>query len=258
MPDVKVSLSAVRAEHDRARRRLDDLDRERAAVALECERLSIAVEVMEHHAGEVPPPSSSDGSAEALTFTGRVLGAIVEAGVVTRADLRHRFRSDGVNSNTLDSAIYRLVRKGSVRRDGRQLLPAEKSTVAAAVGPSSRSEIRVSRTDDPSGDLVLGAVETDRGSEPSYQGSSAVEVRSGEPAPVVPLTARVLEAVGSSTGCTRRVLVRQFAAQGVKEGSVDTALAGLCRRGRLERRADGTYVVSATEAVSGSADPPGT
>ena len=52
------------------------------------------------------------------------------------------------------------------------------------------------------------------------------------------LTVRILEAVETATACTRRDLVRHFRSLNVTSDSVDSALFGLRKSGRLVRRGD--------------------
>lgn len=264
MSDLEAGLASVRGELEALDRRREELDRQRAALERQHDELSAAVRVMERLSSRTARLSPADDSATEVPLTQRVLDALADGGVATRADLIRRFCPE-VNSNTLDSAVRRLITRGSIRRAGSRLVPA--------VGPAEPG----------SADQALGVVPRDSGAEQPrdalapvvpeispeaaglHDGGSAPENRSREGAPVVdastadvdkavPLTVRVLEAVATSVARTRRALVRHFAAQGVKEASVDNALAGLRKRGKLERRAGG---VLAARSSAVSSAPPG-
>lgn len=260
MSDLEAGLASVRGELEALDRRREELDRQRAALERQHEELSAAVRVMDRLSSRTARPSPTDDSATELPLTQRVLNAIVDAGVATRPDLLGRFVPE-VNPNTLDSAVRRLVRRGSIRRDGRRLVPVVRSVepgladAALGVVPSD------SGAEQPRDGLAPVVPEVAPGPAGLHDGGSASEDCSREGVPVVdtptvdadkavPLTVRVLEAVATSVACTRRALLQHFGAQGVKEASVDNAVAGLRRRGKLDRRPGGVLAVPGPAPVS--------
>ena len=248
MPDVRVVLGLVRRQLERVTGRLEHLDRDRADLQRESEQLAGAIHVMEQHAGEAARPSSSDESPGAQPLAERILDAVVSGSAVRRSDLLRLF-TPGVNANTLDSALRRLTQRGLVERRGRRLVPV----------PSTGSGSAVDR---PAADPGALSVEVDPGRVGHPAAAAVVEDASGGtalatppvPSDDLPLTVRVLEAVGTSNVCNRRDLVQHFAVHGVKEAAVDVALAGLRRRRKLERQPDGTLVVPRSDAPSVAAD----
>ena len=247
MSDLEVALASVRGELQALDRRLEELDRQRAALERQHAELSSAVRVMERHSSRTARPSPTDDLATEVPLTQRVLDAIVDAGVSTRPDLLRRFVPE-VNPNTVDSAVLRLVRRGSVRRDGRRLVPVVRSAEPGLADPPLGVVPSDSGAAQPRDGLAPVVPEVARGPARLHDAGSASEDCSREGVPVVdtptvdadkavPLTVRVLEAVATSVACTRRALVQHFGAQGVKEASVDNAVAGLRKRGKLEPRA---------------------
>lgn len=257
MPDLVSVLSSVRDQLALVARRREEIDRQRAEVELEYARLAAAISVMEEHAVVAARPSSSDESADPPSLTERILDALVNASARSRGDLLRLFRPLGVNENTLDSAILRLKKRGLIQRQGKHLVPVGQPLAPASAG-RSRETAGGSDADPCRADFVPLLVPDDRG-QAGVLGTASVHqdparglVPGPLPAPVdeIPLTVRLLEVVATLEAPTRAVLVRHFAAHGVKPASIDTALAGLRKRGKLERRAGGGVVV-----VSGSDAP---
>ena len=259
MPDLEAALVSVRGDLEAVDRRLEELDRQRADLERQREEFSAAVRVMERLSSRAARGSPADDSATEVPLTQRVLDTIADAGVATRADLRRRFCPE-VNPNTLDSTVRRLVGRGSLRRDGRRLFPVVGSAEPGSADTALRVVPKDSGAEQPRDALAPVVPEAARGPAGSHDdGGSVADDRSRKTVPTmnapttdadkaVPLTVRVLEAVATSVAHTRRGLVQHFAAQGVKEASVDTALSGLRKRGKLERRAGGVL------ALPGSAD----
>ena len=267
---LEAALEDVRGEVKALDRRREELDRQRAALERQHAELSAAVRVMERLSSRTDRPSRTGDLVTEVPLTPRILNAIVDAGVATRPDLLRRFSPD-VNANTVDSAVRRLVRRGSIRRDGRRLVPVTGSVepgfadLPAGVVASDSGAVQ------PRDGLAPVVPEVSGGPAGVHAADSLPEDRSGERVPVVgtptvdadkavPLTVRVLEAVAASVACTRRALLQHFSAQGVREASVDNAVAGLRRQGKLERRAGGVLAVpgpDVSSAPSGavSADP---
>lgn len=244
MSDLEAALASVRGELETLDRRREDLDRERQALERKHAELSAAVRVMERHASRTAPPSSRDDSRAEVPLTQRVLNAIVDDGVATRADLLRGFRP-GVNANSVDSAVLRLIKRGAIRREGRRLVAVVGSAEPGSVDPSPASPSETSE--------VPVSAEEDR---PGTGGP--VQLPSSADGDRIPLTTRVLEAVASSTAVTRRALVQHFRAQGVKEAAVDTALAGLRKRRKLARRVGGVLAVPDSDvpsALAGAVSP---
>ena len=244
MADLQAVLLSVRESLVELARRRETLQHQLAAVERDHARLSAAVSVIEEHAGAVSRPSSADPMAEPR-LTDRILEAL-HSSARSRADLLRLFA--GVNSNTLDSAVRRLVQRGLVQRQGRRFVPVAGSmSVSAGVGGS---EVDQPRAESGAVPVVAGQVPVSVSAavpvvEDVSGGMAAVPV----PRRVddVPLTVRVREAVATPVATTRAALVEHFAARGIKASAVDTAVAGLRRRGRLERRAGGVLVVPEDE-----------
>lgn len=258
MPDLGSVLARVENEVAVVTRRCEELDRERAVLDRQRVRLVAAVEVMKEHAGEAVPPSASGEPADPQPLTERILAALVDGAAHRRTDLLRMFRPLGLNENTIDSAVHRLKKRGVVRREGRRLVPVLQPSAPASAAESSRASSAESDRDRSQDDLAPVAVDLALG-RAAVPG--AVSVPDGSsvgsaPAPTdqAPLTVRVREAVATSLATTRATLVRHFAAQEVKDSAVDAALAGLRKRGRLERRAGGVLAVPRADVLSVPAD----
>ena len=253
MPDLATVLSSVRAQLAVVDRRRAELDRQRADLEREHARLSAALSVLEEHAGLADRSSSSDESADSPPLAERILDALAKGSARSRADLIKLFRPLGVNDNTLDSGILRLKKRRLIERQGKQLFPvaqplepasagrSPETAVGSDAGPSSADLLRLPVRDDSGQAGVLGAASVHQDLVPGPVPAPADEV---------PLTVRVLEAVPTLDACTRAVLVKHFAPHGVRPAAVDAALAGLRKRGKLERRAGGVLVVSGSDAQS--------
>ena len=136
MPDVTVVLSRVREDLVAVSRRREALQRELGDLDREQARLAAAVEVMEQHAGNAAGPSSSVHSAEPPRLTERILDALGAGSARRRSDLLPLFEPLGVNPNTIDSAVRRLIDKGLVRRQGKLLV-----VVSASASVPDTSEV---------------------------------------------------------------------------------------------------------------------
>ena len=231
MPEVAAAdvVSSVRSELQALKGRYADLDRQseelarqRAALDQEHAELSAALKVLERHVARTRP-SRSASPRDATRLSERVLAFIEEVGVATRSSLLAEFRPGGVKDDAVDSVIRRLVERGVVRRDGRQLFPGAVGPGSAPVPPAPGS----GSVDSSVGTAAVGPAVDPAGVDP---GSGAADGR--------PLTVRILEAVETATVCTRRDLVRHFRSLNVTSDSVDSALFGLRKRGRLVRRGD--------------------
>ena len=229
MPEVAAAdvVSSVRSELQALKGRYADLDRQceelarqRAALDQEHAELSAALKVLERH---VARTSRSASPRDATRLSERVLAFIEEVGVATRSSLLAEFRPGGVKDDAVDSVIRRLVERGVVRRYGRQLFPVAVGPGSAPVLPAPGS----GSVDSSVGTAAVGPAVDPAGVDPA---SGAADGR--------PLTVRILEAVETATVCTRRDLVRHFRSLNVTSDSVDSALFGLRKRGRLVRRGD--------------------
>lgn len=258
MRDLDAVLSSVRAQLALVDRRRVELDRQRADVERDYAKLAAAVSVMEEHAALAARPSSSDESADSPPLAERILDAVVKGSARSRRDLIRLFRP-GVNTNTLDSAILRLKKRGLLQGPGKHLVSVGQPPAPASAGRSPETASR-SVADPSPVDLMPLPVRDDRGqagvlpTASVHQAPARGPVPGPLPAPAdeIPLTVRVLEAVSTLEGCTRAVLVKHFAAHGVKPASVDAAMAGLRKRAKIERRAGGVMVVSGADAQSQS------
>ena len=258
MPDLDAVLSSVRDQLAVVARRRDDLDRQRAHLDSEYARLSTAVSVMEEHVGPAAQPSSTAALADRSSpLSQRILDALAGSSATRRADLLTLFRPLGINENTLDSAIYRLRKRGAIQKRGKYLVPVLQTP--PLVLPSVSSDVSAGGSDRHGADPQHAGVEAGlepgpfSGTVPVLENRTPSTVPGPLPAPAdeIPLTVRVQEAVATLEAPTRALLVQHFAAHGVKPAAVDVALAGLRKRGKLERRgAGGVLVVSASDAPS--------
>ena len=247
MPDVAVVLSRVRENLVAVSRRREELQRELDGLDREHERLAVAVEVMEHHAGHTAVPSSSDDSAAVPRLTERILDALVDGSARRRGDLVRLFQQQGVNRNTVGSAIRRLVQKGLVRREGRQLVVVSGSASAAGASGRDQRQADSALVAVESAPVANGGSSSDAGREVAVGGAELVS----PPNPVDGfLTDRVHEVVAKSVATTRKALIRHFARQGVTESAVDNAIRGLRRTDRLGRKPNREYFAVGSDVPS--------
>ena len=256
MSDLEAALASVRAELDvvggrreEIDRRRKELDRQYADLDRQYDELAVTLKVMERHASGTAGSSATDEAAGEGSLTDRVLDAIVELRAPTRAELRRKFVLLGVNENSMDSAVLRLVKRGSVRREGRRLVPLVVPSEPGSPGPVPGSVSDGSEVDPRPANTAPDPVDGDREPQRGPGGASNAGDRpaSGDrPAGDVdarPLTVRILEALGSSGGLTRRALLQHFGPQGVKDRSISDALTNLRKRGKVERGGRRLWVV---------------
>ena len=255
MPDFQTVFASVRDQLAFVDRRLAEIDAQRAELQSERARLATAVAVMEEHAGSSGPGVSR--GLEQPSLAAQILDAVVGSSARTRADLLGIFGPRGVNPNTLDSAIARLVKRGALRRRGKQLLPL--------VDPSSEASTASSRGVSPgglAGDCptapVLPATETvdqdARGSE-TVAGLGAEAPRADDSS-AVPKVVQVRQAVASLPRPTRAALVQSLASRGLTPPAVDHALFGLRKQKQIARGRDGVYVIVGADDPSSRTDAP--
>ena len=233
------------------------LDQQREA--LDQQRVPIAKALA---ALQEPLPSSPAPAADLVlpavavpeeepALASRIVDVLRKSGPLKRAQLVKVFRERNVNPSTLDSAVYRLKRRGVVDRRGGAffLLEPQPSGAGgdAGLAATPRSDLTPSSPGDPSGvpDPDRRTTDLDRApAEPDPQPAA-----SSRPPLVAPTNrARVLEAVVALGGAPRSALVKHLEPQGLRDVSVASALSGLCTKGVLERRADGVYVVADASA----------
>ena len=259
--DLGAVISSIRDRLAVVAGRREELERQCADVEREYARLAAAVSVFEEHAESPVQPSGSEAVAEPPPLTARVFDALLGSSANSRSDLLRLFRPLGVNENSLDSAIQRLKQRGTIQQRGKYLVPGIQTPVPAS-SPPSPDDAGGSDVDRRSPDPHPVGVEAgpDQGPLPGVVAVSEQEPRGRVSAQRsspgrIPLTVRVQEAVATSVACTRGALVKHFALQGIKESAVDTALSGLRKRGKLEKRDRRLWVVSGSDVPSPAADP---
>ena len=257
MPDFHAVLSSVEDRLAAVARRREELERQCADVVREYDRLAGTVSTMKEHAALAGQPSSAEASVDP-PVTGRVLDALVGSSANSRATLLRHFRPLGVKENTVDSAITRLKKRGAIRQRGKILLPTESSSppsVAQSPQPSAVSGVVQERADRGAVRVEADPVRAPRAAAVAIPDEDSADAA---PAPRASTADRpskrdadrpsyrdqVLDAVVALGPAPRSALVEYLGPRGLLAGRVDTALSGLTRLGRLERRPDGAYVVA--------------
>ena len=254
MPDFQAVLSSVQDRLAVVARRREELERQCADVVCEYDRLAATVSTMKEHAALAGQPSSAAASV-APPVTGRVFDALVGSSANSRATLLRHFRPLGVKDNTVDSAIKRLKKTGAVHQHGKILVPAE----SAPSVPLPSHEPAVSGVGQERADPGAVPVEVDPGHSPRATAVAIPHEGSGDAAPAPRAFSadrpsmrdadgpsyrdQVLDALVALGPVPRSALVEHLRPLGLGAGRVDTALGGLKRLGRVERRPDGAYVV---------------
>ena len=171
------------------------------------------------------------------SLTDRVSQLLQTSGPMKRRQLVQAFRPAGIKPGTVDSAVYRLIRRRMVEKRG--ALFAIRAPEPQAVGNGA----------------ALASAPGDAG---AVRGAPAATL-GPSPAQPVPdtddagsLRARVFAAVVSGVK-ERRALVQLFAGEGVTSAQVDTALSGLRGAGRLKSVGRGVNVV-VESAAQGSTE----
>ena len=254
MPELAAYLSSLRDRLAVVVKRRDDLQRQLGEIAHEHDRLAAGISLLEEDL-ETHSPSLSDVPEDPPPLADQILTALPGSTGKTRADLQRVFRPRGVNENTLDSALDRLRKRGDLVKRGKfyfrspreeEPLPSSTSSPEPVPPASVRSpdaaDVAPVLGDVPSGKAVSAPAGT-----ALVPARSSVPLSSPLPADERPLTARVYERVATMGGCSRADLARYF---GVKGKAIDDVLTAFKKRGQLERRPDGMYVV-----VDGSAAP---
>lgn len=261
MPDFQVVLASVRDQLAFVDRRLAEVDAQRGELQSERDRLATAVAVMEEHARS--SGSSVSTGLEEPPLAARILDAVAGSSARSRADLLRLFGPLGVNPNTLDSAIARLVKRGALQRRGKHLLPLVEPSPEAS--PASSPGISPGGPPaDRQSELVLPGTET---ADQAAPGSAAVagpaeplSARSSSaassPAGAVPKVVQVRQAVASLPRPTRAALVKSLGPEGLTAGAVDHALSGLRKQKQIERRPDGVYVIVGGDDPSSRSEAP--
>ena len=264
---------------DHLRQKLSILDAQQAVLDRRRESLETALSALQESSPGpvlIPPVSPSVVSEdEEPVLAQRVLGVLRRAGPLPRARLVEIFRESDVNPSTLDSALYRLKHRGVVGKRGRAFfvvspaaalessgagrdasLPAQKpssgSPPVAPEPPLPASGIDPNRVDPPPVGVEAGRAGTVPASdEDSAHAASAPPAASADGPSNREQVFDALVALGPST---RRALVGHLGTRGIQGGSVDTALKGLRSLTKVERRADGVYVVVSSDATSSPPD----
>ena len=236
LSSARAELEAVRARRAELDRRRADLDRRRADLEKAEGDLTITLRVLE---GLAAQPAAKTASAASSPLADRVLAEVLEAGSTTRADLIQRFGSLDVKIDTLDSAIRRLVERGALRRDGRQLFPVLDGRAAVPPVPAAETP---AETPDPA---AVAAVD----GETADPGAGGPGRR--------PIVTEVFDALVKLGPCTREALIRHCGERGVTDRQVRRALKGLAASGKLVRRDDGMLIAAGPDAPPSSARPGG-
>ncbi len=257
MRDLAAVLSSVRAKQEVLASRRDQLESQLAEVDREQGRLAAAVSVMEEHLRARSGSPASEQRASGPRLVDQILDELARSPGQTRADLLRVFADR--NANTVSAAVARLCKRGAVVNNAGHYSRAVQGPEQDASG--SPADVDSSRSDleqRPSDDAALPH-EVDRADSGSVRAGPVSDARvtasSSAPHPSGSgkntKRARVWDAVATSAVCTRPALVEFFAPRGLTEDAVDTALAGLKKRGVIEQRADGVLV-----ALSPSGDSP--
>ena len=268
MTEISASIAFIREQ-------LGALDRQREALDLQCVRLTEALEVLERDvvsaalplAGRGPAPVVAGGTPpeEPATLAMRILDLLRSSGPLNRRQLLQAFVGTAVKPGTVDSAVYRLVRRRMVEKRGERFAvvgpqPSDAGYDGEVAG--SGSPVSPSGSDRSSGpvdasveqDRVHTGGEVDVVSGADMGAPSAVADRVPDADDARPLTPRVHDAVASGIAGTRSALLRHFAAQGVPATKVDSALSGLRRRRKLKSVGGGVIVVVGSDEPSGTAN----
>ena len=254
MPDFQTVLASVRDQLAFVDRRLAELDAQRGDLQSERGRLATAVAVMEEHAR-----SSGSGvpqGPEEPPLAARILDAVGGSSGRTRADLLRVFGPLGVNQNTLDSAIARLVRRGALQRRGKHLFPSAESSPEAS-SASSPPIVPGGAAGGPQSGLVLSGTETvdrDVAGSATVAGPGAEAPSAGDSS-ALPKVAQVRQAVASLPRPTRAALVKFLGSRGLTPLAVDHALFGLRKQQQIERGPDGVYVIVGADDPGSGPDP---
>lgn len=256
MRDLAAVLSSVRAKQEVLASRRAELESQLAEVDREQGRLAAAVSVMEEHrrARSGSPPSEQRAGGPRLV--NQILDELARSPGQTRADLLRVFASR--NPNTVSAAVARLCKRGAVVNNAGHYCVVQGPEQDAPRSPADVDSSRSDLEQRPSDDAALPH-EVDRADSGSVRAGPVSDARvtasSSAPHPSGSgkntKRARVWDAVATSAVCTRPALVEFFAPRGLTEDAVDTALAGLKKRGVIEQRADGVLV-----ALSPSGDSP--
>ena len=259
MGELATYLSSLRERLAAIVERRDDLQRQLGEVTHEHDRLAAAISLLQEDL-ETKSPSLSDVPEDPPPLADQILADLPGSTGKTRAEIQGRFRPRGVNPNTLDSALDRLRKRGDVVKRGKYYFRSGHQGAAlpsSVSSPDPRPTASDRSPDAADAGRVPGDVHSGKaGSAPA--GAALAPVPSAgplsSPLPVDerPLTVRVYERIATSDGCTRGELVGHF---GVKGKAIDDVLTGFKKRGRVERRPDGLYVVAGrSDAPSPSAD----
>ena len=255
MPDFQTVLASVRDQLAFVDRRLAELDAQRADLQSERGRLATAVAVMEEHAR-----SSGSGvpqGPEEPPLAARILDAVAGSSARTRADLLRVFGPLGVNPNTLDSAIARLVKRRALQRRGKHLLRSVEPSPEASAASSppippggaaggAQSGLVLSGTETVDRDVPVSTTVAGLGAEAPSAGDSSA----------LPKVAQVRQAVASLPRPTRAALVKFLGSRGLTPPAVDHALFGLRKQQQIERGPDGVYVIVGADAPATAPDAP--
>ena len=257
MGELATCLSSVRGQIEAVVNRRDDLQRQLADVAREHDRLTAAVSVLQEHL-ETGSPLLSDVSEDPPPLTDQILDELPGSTGKTRATFQRDFRPRGMNENTVDSALARLRKSGALVKRGKYYFRSAPASASPSVASSP--------------DLAPGASDGDP--HPADVGRVARDAPSGaagplppgpvlEPPPAAalvaspvavddtPFTVRVYERIVATGGSTRGELARHF---GVPGKPIDDVLRAFKRRGKVQRRGDGVWVVRPSDASSAPAD----
>lgn len=258
MPDLSVVRASLQSRFETAQSRCAELRAELDGLQAECDRLATTLGVLDEHLGPASASGPAD-SSEPVPLSARILDALGTTGV-RRADLLRLFRPQGYGEAAIDSAVSRMKARGDVRRQGKLILRA---------GPSSELLEPVASTVATAGVADSGAAPSPESETPGGAAGdlSAAPVVAGSPpsagvpggavadADERPLRHRVREAVAAGVD-TRKELLAYFAVRGVRQSSLDYAIAGLKRRRVIERLPSGKLVMAPSDpAESGSRDP---
>ena len=258
MGELATYLSSVRDRLAVVVQRRDDLQRRLAEVTHDHDRLVAVVSLLQEDL-ENEAFSPSDVPEDPPPLAVQILAELPGSAGKTRADFQRVFRRRGVNANTVDSALDRLRKRRELVKRGKYYFRSAQASASPSSASSSDLAAAASGPDpDPAGPgRVAGDAPSGKArSRPPGAASAALSSAAPDPSllPVDerPLTLRIHERVAASGGCTRAALVRHFRVPGK---AVDDVLRAFKGRGRLERRADGVWVVCGSNVPADDVPP---
>ena len=264
--DARCPLSEIDKSASFLREQIGVIDRQREALDRRRAPLVEALAVLERDGSDSAPVAAGHTSSEEEDpprLADRIMQLLQKNGPLNRRQLLSALDGLDVKPGTIDSAAYRLVKRGRLHKRGARFAAVEPEphAVGSRSEPvASRSSASASAPDRSSGPLDVGlddGVVHTGGNNGVVAGAETPVFRPAhgvpDADPALSIRARVLAAVSTGVACTRRDLIRHFGVQGLTEEQVRNALSGLRRRGKLREVAGGVIEVVGSAAPSGRA-----